>query len=158
MNINNVDSARSSAPEASDKSTTKRNRIQLSCSHCRHAKLKCDRKKPCSQCIKRGKSSLCTFPSAVARKRPVVSMQSRLKHLEGLVKGAIASQPSDEHQHLGPTGRPLLNENVERDTSGRLVGPNGVSYIGSIHWAAMLEDVGLIVHVLLHQPGSTDAL
>lgn len=146
MDIKNADSIRSGAPEASDKPSTKRNRIQLSCTHCRHAKLKCDREKPCSQCIRRDRSSLCTFPPAVARKRPAASMQSRLVHLEGLVKGAMASQPSDEHS---PAVTLLPNENVDTDKSGRLIGPNGTTYIGTIHWATMLEDVGFTIHVFL---------
>lgn len=146
MDINNADSTRSGAAEASDKRSTKRNRIQLSCTHCRHAKLKCDREKPCSQCVKRDRSSLCTFPPTVARKKPTASMQNRLLHLEGLVKGAMASQPLDEHR---PAGTPLPNENIEKDNSGRLIGPNGATYIGTIHWATMLEDVGFIIHVFL---------
>ncbi|RAO69317.1 uncharacterized protein BHQ10_005329 [Talaromyces amestolkiae] len=65
-------------------------------------------------------------------------MQNRLLHLEGLVKGAMASQPLDEHR---PAGTPLPNENIEKDNSGRLIGPNGATYIGTIHWATMLEDI-----------------
>lgn len=150
MNINNADSTRSSALETSHNPPTKRNRIQLSCTHCRHAKLKCDREKPCSQCVKRGRSSLCTFPSPVAQKRPAVSMQNRLEHLEGLVKGAMASRPSDGPQHSDPRCKRLPNKHVEKDISGRLVGPNDATYIGTTHWAAMLEDVRSIIHVFFH--------
>ena len=82
----------------------KRNRSQLSCTHCRQAKLKCDRNQPCSQCTKKGRGSLCTFPAPAARRKPTVSMQNRLKHLESLVKDVMTSQtpaghptpPSDE--------------------------------------------------------------
>lgn len=146
MNINNADSTRSSTSETSNRTPTKRNRVQLSCTHCRHAKLKCDREKPCSQCVKRGRSSLCTFPSPVARKKPAVSMQNRLEHLEGLVKGAMASQPSDRPLHSDPRGTRLPNKHVEKDASGRFVGPNDATYIGGSHWAAMLEDVRSIIH------------
>ncbi|KAL3705533.1 hypothetical protein TMatcc_009205 [Talaromyces marneffei ATCC 18224] len=144
MNIDSTDSTGSITLEASNKPLTKRHRIQLSCAHCRHAKLKCDREKPCSQCVKRGRSSQCTFPSLVARKRPVASMQNRLKHLESLVKGAMASQPPDEHQpiHAGATSHPPLPDNYAgMDISGRLVGLNDTTYIGGSHWAAILEDI-----------------
>lgn len=129
----------------------KRTRIQLSCTHCRHAKLKCDRERPCSQCVKRGRSSLCTFLPPTARKRPVVSLQNRLKHLESLVKGAMASQPPDEPIDPGskfPSPLPdqaqqLQNQGVS-NTSGRVVlGLNNATYVGATHWAAMLDDVGL---------------
>lgn len=152
MTVDNADSTRAAAPETSIKPPAKRNRIQLSCTHCRHAKLKCDRERPCAQCIKRGRSSLCAFLPPVARKKPAISMQNRLKHLESLVKGAMASQPSDEpidpggKSHSPLSGPALqLHKRVEMDTSdasGRVIlGPNEATYIGATHWAAMLDDV-----------------
>lgn len=72
----------------------RRNRTQLSCTHCRHAKLKCDRNSPCAPCIKRGRAAQCTFPPPALRKKPAESMQSRLRHLENLVKDAMNSQAS----------------------------------------------------------------
>lgn len=79
-------------------------------------------------------------------------MQNRLKHLESLVKGAMASQPSDEpidpggKSHSPLSGPALqLHKRVEMDTSdasGRVIlGPNEATYIGATHWAAMLDDV-----------------
>lgn len=150
MNINNSDSTTSAAPDTSNNPPIKRNRVQLSCTPCRHAKLKCDREKPCSQCVKRGRSSLCTFPSPVARKRPALSMQNRLKHLESLVKGAMAGQPSNGPQRSHPGSATILDKHIEKDNSGRLVGPNGATYIGATHWAAMLEDVRSIILVFRH--------
>jgi hypothetical protein len=75
----------------------KRNRTQLSCTHCRHAKLKCDRKSPCSFCIKRGRAEQCTFLPPTSRKKPAESMQNRLRHLEGLLKDVMTSQPPTNH-------------------------------------------------------------
>jgi hypothetical protein len=72
----------------------KRNRTQLSCTHCHRAKLKCDRKYPCSHCIKRGRIAQCTFLPPATRKKPTDSMQTRLQHLESLVKDAMTSQDS----------------------------------------------------------------
>jgi hypothetical protein len=70
----------------------KRNRTQLSCTHCRQAKLKCDRKLPCSPCVKKGRSGQCSFPPPATRKKPAESMQSRLRHLENLVKDVMNAQ------------------------------------------------------------------
>jgi hypothetical protein len=75
----------------------RRNRSQLSCTHCRHAKLKCDRNQPCSQCTKKGRASVCTFPAPAARRKPAVSMQNRLKHLESLVKDVMTVQVLASH-------------------------------------------------------------
>jgi hypothetical protein len=147
----------------------KRNRIQLSCTNCRHSKLKCDRNHPCSQCNKRGKASICTFPVAAARRKPVVSMHNRLKHLESLVKDVMTSQsPSLQLAPLEHTlyrtdaeGRsegsfePQLSENLKdsrvpsspnnersSSSSGRvLFGTNESTYVGATHWAAILDDV-----------------
>ncbi|CZR59735.1 uncharacterized protein PAC_09629 [Phialocephala subalpina] len=79
-----VHSSQSSSP------VQKRNRTQLSCASCRHGKLKCNRQQPCSQCVRKGRASQCTFP--MSTRKPVVSLQNRLKHLESLVKDAMTAQ------------------------------------------------------------------
>jgi len=136
---------------------TKRTRIQLSCSHCRHAKLKCDREKPCSQCVKKGRASMCTFMAPVTRKRPVVSMQNRLKHLESLVKGVMTSRPSDgpndsasnSHTSLPSFVSPIYNKDGVSNSSGQVVlGPNETTYVGATHWAAILDDVRFYIFLL----------
>jgi len=141
----------------------KRNRTQLSCTNCRHAKLKCDRQKPqCSQCVKKGRTSSCTFLPAAQRKQ-TVSMQNRLKHLESLVKGVITGHsPSMDAVNDNPVHRngkvPSISYSVavatvglDHDTdpaaistepSGKvLLGSDESTYVGATHWAAILEDV-----------------
>jgi hypothetical protein len=153
---------------SSTQAPQKRNRTGLSCTHCRHAKLKCDRKRPsCSQCTKKGRASLCTFPSPAARRKPTVSMQNRLKHLEGLVKNVMTEQ--------SPSVQPLVNDKAHHSTgadgpattNGKsmpneapynkdatimssassdkvLLGSSESTYVGATHWAAILEDVRLL--------------
>jgi len=148
---------------ASNQLPHKRNRTQLSCTNCRHAKLKCDRHKPhCSQCVKKGRGSSCNFLPA-ARKKQTVSMQNRLQHLESLVKGVITGQsPSLEPVNDKPQRRngkaPSISHSVavatgvqDHDTdptavslvsSGKvLLGSDESTYVGATHWAAILEDV-----------------
>jgi Fungal Zn(2)-Cys(6) binuclear cluster domain len=91
----------------------KRNRTQLSCTHCRHAKLKCDRNLPCLPCIKRGRAVQCTFPAPATRKKPTESMQSRLRHLESLVKDAMNSQTPASNGNVPESAR--LNGVVNND-------------------------------------------
>ena len=166
--LESIDSTKTSGPDGSKLPQTKRNRIQLSCIHCRHAKLKCDREKPCSQCVKRGRASICSFPAPNPRKRPAVSMQNRLKHLESLVKGVMTNQSPDDRSktpsnsrttaslstdtqsQLPPTAYGAVNEHAapiqtnddQSSSYGQVVlGANETTYVGATHWAAILDNV-----------------
>lgn len=44
-----------------DKVKKTRNRVPISCEHCRKRKQKCDRKKPCGNCVKNGLASSCRY-------------------------------------------------------------------------------------------------
>lgn len=146
----------------SSKQAQKRNRPTLSCTNCRHSKLKCDRKQPCLQCIKRGKTSQCALPQQSARRKPAVSMQNRLKHLETLVKDVMGGQsPVSTAEYMlnnstgeSPNSRMTSSSDVFKTVesldgelatqpSGNvLFRPNEKStYVGATHWAAILEDV-----------------
>jgi Fungal Zn(2)-Cys(6) binuclear cluster domain len=150
----------------------KRNRTQLSCTNCRQAKLKCDRQKPnCSQCVKRGRAVLCIFPSPAARRKPTVSMQNRLKHLENLVKDVMTGQspsapPIDYNTHsingksssdsssvagadFVHNSQPDAASTIAAASSDQvLLGSNESTYVGATHWAAILEDVSCLQHVM----------
>ncbi|KAJ7638720.1 fungal-specific transcription factor domain-containing protein [Roridomyces roridus] len=52
-------SRRSSRKSADDETDVRRARGELSCAECRRLKLKCDKKLPCSSCIRRGCPSIC---------------------------------------------------------------------------------------------------
>lgn len=146
----------------------KRSRIQLSCTPCRTAKLKCDRQIPCHQCVKKGRENQCSIPAPAQRKKPAVSMQRRLKHLESLVKDAMSSQiPIDPSksasimpQNLDIDTYPQNTNNTiytpstltqsdspgsgisEGNVSGSIIqNANETAYIGATHWAAILENV-----------------
>ncbi|KUJ06682.1 uncharacterized protein LY89DRAFT_702815 [Mollisia scopiformis] len=145
-----------SSTNESRHATQKRNRAQLSCTNCRHAKLKCDRKEPCSQCVKKGRESQCIFPRPAPRRKPAVSMQNRLKHLESLVKGAMSGQSPMESRSHGDESSPSINFQMDEQSrnasttgfgapeasSGKvLVDENETTYVGATHWAAILEDI-----------------
>jgi hypothetical protein len=148
---------------------SRRNRIQLSCNHCRTSKLKCDRQAPCSQCAQRGRSAQCSFPTPAARRKPPVNMQHRLNHLESLVKDVMAGQVSTNStmsakgmaQIIGKESNGLHEINTETgfinnfekangvpSVSGSVVhGKNDTAYIGATHWAAILEDASRELHL-----------
>lgn len=46
----------------SEPGVKKRNRTSLSCNYCKKRKVKCDRGKPCSSCLKHNVGSSCTYP------------------------------------------------------------------------------------------------
>lgn len=138
----------------------KRNRTQVSCTSCRHGKVKCDRQQPCSQCVRKGRASQCTFP--MPTRKPVVSLRNRLKHLESLVEdamtaqnpaaqGALSNSPytpngsgaaltGSVHSPSSLHGQDQAN-GQQTPPSGQVLLSKGQTYVGATHWAAILEDV-----------------
>lgn len=166
MSLNDMSITRDDelSKEAADsKPHHKRNRPHLSCTNCRHAKLKCDRQQPCSQCAKRGKELQCTVPMQMPRRKPATSLQNRLKHLESLVKEVMTGQSpaatipllpdsleQSVHSNNGqstesPESQGVSGEEGRLPTSGQIISRAGEkqTYIGATHWAAILEDVRL---------------
>ncbi|KAF4625975.1 hypothetical protein G7Y89_g12188 [Cudoniella acicularis] len=145
----------------SPQSVQKRNRTQLSCTSCRHGKLKCDRGQPCSQCVRRGRALQCAFP--LPTRKPVISLKNRLKHLESLVKDAMTAQnPAAKGGALSnsldaPNGSGFASNGSvhspsslrgqdqangqQTPASGQVLLSKGQTYVGATHWAAILEDI-----------------
>lgn len=73
-------------PQASTHTTTKPPRT-LACTSCQNRKVKCDRKFPCSSCIK---SNVQCIPSAAPRQRrrrfPEAELLQRVRYLEDLLR------------------------------------------------------------------------
>ncbi len=150
--------------QSTARAPAKRNRIQLSCSNCRHSKLKCDRNSPCGPCLKKGRE--CIFPAPAPRKKAPVSMQNRMRHLESLVKDVMSGQTP---AIFSASQIPSSNDDVERSPlkdsieamslkptngsfgqtdpvpSGQILASNNEStYVGATHWAAILGDVSFV--------------
>lgn len=51
----------------------KRNRLSLSCNYCKKRKVKCDRNKPCSSCVKYHVAEQCEYPIFADGYKPAVS-------------------------------------------------------------------------------------
>lgn len=73
----------------------KRARSQLSCTACRHGKLRCNRAAPCDQCIKRSKESACSYLPPAAKARAPQDVKGRIQHLEQLVVDLMNSRSSN---------------------------------------------------------------
>ena len=139
----------------------KRNRQTASCAACRTRKLKCDRAAPCSSCSKRGDASACVYsndsqPTRKDQSRASRSTEAslRLQKLEGMVL-ALMQTPSSSGNvssqspcilDTDRTPENLLSEGSDvngSDSMGHLDSQGSDrSYVGSTHWATILENVG----------------
>jgi len=95
-------------------SVQKRARQQLSCTACRHGKLRCNRQQPCDQCLKRSKASSCQYLAPPEKKRKARNTKDRIAHLEGLVVQLMSQNTSGNSSSPGS-----LNESDSTSTSIR---------------------------------------
>lgn len=148
-----------------------------SCVTCRRRKVKCDKKNPCSNCV-RAKIE-CVFPGPgraprKSRKPPDAELLERLRRLEGVVSNLNAQVEEHEHEAAererqnstnepacpsrtgsidpGPTNRTsvAIDDSVEglENRFGRLVVEKGRSrYINNSFWASLNNEV--LSHTLL---------
>ncbi|GMM31659.1 oleate-activated transcription factor [Martiniozyma asiatica (nom. inval.)] len=72
----------------------KRHRLPTSCLQCRKKKLKCDRGKPCHNCIKSGIQNICRYSTtaeenqedASTKEEQIITLSNRIKILEEILK------------------------------------------------------------------------
>lgn len=144
--------------------------VPRSCTTCRRRKVRCDKKRPCSNCTKAGIE--CIFPGPgraprKARKPPDTELLARLRRLEGVVQN-LGAQVDDEDGAAistgvrppsgsqSPTDRDLVNNYCDADPKrplpkrpldkefGRLVIDEGRSrYVSNAFWASLGDEVGL---------------
>jgi hypothetical protein len=134
----------------------KRNRRPLSCSSCRHKKLKCDRGQPCSACTK--SSANCEYSYVVTQKNPKPhttndTAASRLQKLEDMVNGLMHTAPMSTFVTTPPDSStsPQNDTSAYSDVSaGGHLSHQGtqVNYIGGTHWASILESIHEIRSVM----------
>ncbi|PGH14879.1 hypothetical protein AJ79_02741 [Helicocarpus griseus UAMH5409] len=138
----------------------RRDKPQLSCALCRRKKLKCDRNRPCENCVKR--SQLCVYPAPPSRdgadqrarqthRSNTRNLQDRIQHLEEIVVslvnrngGSLAGQAPSSQDTSEDTAAPSSSEQTEQisDSFGRLtVDGSGTNYVGSSHWQAILDEL-----------------
>ncbi|KAH9929060.1 uncharacterized protein BXZ73DRAFT_102214 [Epithele typhae] len=71
-----------------------RSRITVVCAECKRLKLKCDRRTPCSSCIKRDTVQRCVYSQAAAEKVDVQSLHNRILEIERVLAQMQAAGPS----------------------------------------------------------------
>ncbi|KAH6959615.1 hypothetical protein BKA56DRAFT_662631, partial [Ilyonectria sp. MPI-CAGE-AT-0026] len=144
----------------------RRDKRQLSCNFCRHRKLKCDRRRPCAACTARGLT--CSFPSPTSNpsrlspsqsgpRLTLESLEDRVRSLEGLVLSTITAvrhqqaetgPASSSSEGLSPPG-PHVSESGTMHRSAK-----GTSYVGSPHWAAIIDGISELKDHFDHIDGS----
>ncbi|PIL29170.1 transcription factor [Ganoderma sinense ZZ0214-1] len=71
-----------------------RSRITVVCAECKRLKLKCDRRTPCSSCIKRDTVQRCVYSQAAAEKVDVQTLHNRIIEIERVLAQLQAAAPS----------------------------------------------------------------
>ncbi|KAF8488291.1 hypothetical protein JB92DRAFT_2757475, partial [Gautieria morchelliformis] len=71
----------------------RRNRMRVSCLNCYASKRKCDRKRPCTRCIKHGLTGLCVYEldDPTERDKAQVDESTRLKNRIAELESVIRS-------------------------------------------------------------------
>ncbi|QPG75683.1 hypothetical protein FOA43_003042 [Brettanomyces nanus] len=59
-----------------------RNRVPTSCENCRRRKLKCDRRRPCSNCVRSQNESLCKYAVQPSEASPKTKLTNEIVHLK----------------------------------------------------------------------------
>ncbi|KAJ4249827.1 Fusarisetin A cluster transcription factor fsa6 [Fusarium torreyae] len=141
-------------------SSRPREKQQLSCNLCRRRKLRCDRQRPCGSCVQRELGLSCTYahndpdrvPGNDVTNQPRATTQDRIHHLEKLVfdlmqqseLGAATSPHRFTHaSESSPLDVVNTDEPLTPSTDYGSIQPKdgGANYVGSAHWAAVLDEI-----------------
>lgn len=116
---------------------TKRPGESLACNQCKRAKLRCDRREPCSSCTRKDAAARCSYQQASPDSNHSATAEDRLAHLESLVKDLMQNPNLGRSENSITSVETRSAENPrEADQSldeGR--------YVGSTHWSAILDDI-----------------
>ncbi|MCJ1404916.1 hypothetical protein MMC11_008142 [Xylographa trunciseda] len=150
----------------------KRNRLPLSCEACRLRKLKCNRQRPCQNCIARAASDSCSYAAqtsngVLAKAHPTGTedVYSRVNRLESLVLSLIPKAPtldnvSSASGSTAATFRPGpgdQNIHISEEATTAVCAPfssdvgsivDGRQYIGESHWDVVLRDIAAVKQYL----------
>ena len=105
-------------------------------SQCKRLKLKCDRRTPCSSCLKRDTVTRCVYTQAAAEKIDVQSIHNRVLILEGFHAKVLEAPP-------GATIQSILDSMGSKGSHGGAVLPGtpGAAAVGSSMAAATVPSI-----------------
>ncbi|KAH7337458.1 hypothetical protein B0J17DRAFT_718221 [Rhizoctonia solani] len=135
-----------------------RSRITVVCAECKRLKLKCDRRSPCSSCVKRETTARCVYSAAAAEKIDVQSLHNRVSALEDSWRAWTNTQPgqtppmpapgcmpsSSNHPPPPPPPTALIaTTSTHEDLASALVGLDDVSSLWATHLGVNLASLSL---------------
>ncbi|KAJ3740034.1 fungal-specific transcription factor domain-containing protein [Lentinula detonsa] len=139
------DNLHSFSPMSSqEKTDIRRVQGQISCAECRRLKLKCDKKIPCSSCVRRGFSSLCPTKSLItapakridtaALQKKVQAMNQHIRHLENALSTLHATTSTEPHPLLAAaSGHEFRGNSFPGDTkTAEMVDSLGTLSLGKL--------------------------
>lgn len=125
-----------------------------SCGFCRSRKIKCDRQKPCANCLRAG--SECVYPTEPGRapKRPRRALDKhvldRLAHLEVLVRRLGTEVEGGQLPFVAPSEEPAANggpgsgdesSQVEQQFGRLVIDETRSCYVSNILWSSLGNEV-----------------
>ncbi|KAM0541532.1 hypothetical protein ACHAPJ_013201 [Fusarium lateritium] len=142
--------------------------------------LRCDRQRPCGSCAQRGLGLSCTYAHNDNSDRvsgndvvnqPRATTQDRILHLERLVcdlmqQSDSGTAPLPRHFTHASESSPLevvnIDESLDADTPSTDYGSiqpkdGGANYVGSAHWAAVLDEIAELKDHLDNEEASHSA-
>ena len=111
--------------------------------------MRCDRGHPCSSCVKRGDAAICEYLGSTGSSLNIshrAVAEDRLEHLESIVKHLMqhqkSSQPGSGIISEEPVTPPELPSGPV-DAGDKTISANvdNITYVGSTHWSAILDDI-----------------
>ncbi|KAG9094237.1 hypothetical protein FRC06_011018 [Ceratobasidium sp. 370] len=117
-----------------------RSRITVVCAECKRLKLKCDRRAPCSSCVKRETTARCVYSAAAAEKIDVQSLHNRVSALEESWRQWTNTQPAPTSP---PPPPPAIVASGPDDVASALVGIDDVSALWAAHLGLHLPHIPL---------------
>ncbi|KAG8680905.1 hypothetical protein FRC08_015972, partial [Ceratobasidium sp. 394] len=132
-----------------------RSRITVVCAECKRLKLKCDRRAPCSSCVKRETTARCVYSAAAAEKIDVQSLHNRVSALEeswrqwtNTQPGQTPAIPPPGHNQSQPPPPPpppahAIVASGPDDVASALVGIDDVSALWAAHLGLHLPQIPL---------------
>ncbi|KAH8687675.1 hypothetical protein BGZ60DRAFT_362754 [Tricladium varicosporioides] len=143
--------------EAAKRSTSRANgprltrrRIPLSCVACRVRKLKCNREKPCQNCVVRGEvnAASCTYAEKVGKKNPAQNprsdaedMRKRLNRLENSILSMMETT-ENPYSNSPATTTTSGSSQIDESSAPHSGGQKMSSDTRSTHWDAILSELG----------------
>ncbi|KAI8956681.1 fungal-specific transcription factor domain-containing protein [Daldinia sp. FL1419] len=124
----------------------------LACVLCQNRKIKCDRRTPCSNCIKANVTCTPSTPApARKRRRPNQDLQQRLARCEELLSEYATAKPP----------APSSTESPSQDDSWKplgklIVDDGGVKFIDSFLWATIHSELSAMREILEDEETADD--